>query len=63
LLAFDAAGCLASVRADKLVVLLGVHDLVVVDTDDALLVLPRSRAQDVAKVVAALKATGRDRHR
>lgn len=62
LLAIDAGGCLASARADKLVVLLGVHDLVVVDTDDALLVLPRSRAQDVAKVVAALKATGRDRH-
>ncbi len=62
MLAIDARGCLASARTDKLVVLLGVQDLVVVDTDDALLVLPRSRAQDVAKVVAALKATGRDRH-
>ena len=62
LLAIDAGGSLASARDGKLVVLLGVNDLVVVDTDDALLVLPRARAQDVAKVVAALKATGRDRH-
>jgi mannose-1-phosphate guanylyltransferase len=62
LLAIDASGCLASTRAGKLVVLLGVRDLVVVDTEDALLVLPRARAQDVAKVVAALKATSRDRH-
>jgi mannose-1-phosphate guanylyltransferase len=61
LLAIDAGGCLASAQGGKLVVLLGVRDLVVVDTDDALLVLPRARAQDVAKVVAALKATGRDR--
>jgi mannose-1-phosphate guanylyltransferase len=61
LLAIDAGGCLASAHSGKLVVLLGVRDLVVVDTDDALLVLPRARAQDVAKVVAALKATGRDR--
>jgi mannose-1-phosphate guanylyltransferase len=62
LLAIDAARCLARARGDKLVVLLGVQDLVVVDSDDALLVLPRERAQDVAKVVAALKATARDRH-
>jgi mannose-1-phosphate guanylyltransferase len=62
LLAIDAGSCLTSTRADKLIVLLGVHDLVVVDTEDALLVLPRARAQDVAKVVAALKATSRDRH-
>jgi mannose-1-phosphate guanylyltransferase len=62
MLAIDAGGCLASARADKLVVLLGVRDLVVVDTDDALLVLPRARAQDVAKVVAALKASSRTRH-
>jgi mannose-1-phosphate guanylyltransferase len=61
-LALDARGCLVHARSDKLVVLLGLQDMIVVDTEDALLVLPRSRAQDVAKVVAALKTTGRDRH-
>jgi len=42
--------------ADKMVVTLGVDDLIVVDTGDALLVAPRSRAQDVKKVVEALEA-------
>jgi mannose-1-phosphate guanylyltransferase len=38
-----------------------VHDLVVVDTDDALLIVPRDRAQDVRAVVDALKARGDER--
>lgn len=42
----------------KLVALVGVTDLVVVDTDDALLVMPRERAQDVRAVVDALRARG-----
>ncbi len=39
---------------DKLVAVIGVSDLVVVDTEDALLVCPKSRAQDVKKVVEIL---------
>ena len=46
----------------SLVATVGIHDLVIVDTPDALLVADRSRAQDVAKVVARLKATGRKEH-
>jgi mannose-1-phosphate guanylyltransferase len=42
--------------------LVGVSDLVLVETDDAVLVIPRSRAQDVRAVVEALKARG-DRER
>ena len=38
--------------------LVGVHDLVIVETDDAVLVIPRERAQDVRLVVDALKARG-----
>ena len=41
-------------------VLLGVHDLVVVETVDAILITTRERSQDVGKVVAELKARGRD---
>jgi mannose-1-phosphate guanylyltransferase len=55
----SAAGCLVRAPADKLVALVGVHDLVVVDTGDALLVCPRDKAQDVKHVVAALKQQGR----
>jgi len=37
----------------------GVHDLVVVATRDAILVVPKDRAQDVRKVVEAAKQAGR----
>ncbi len=47
------------VQSRKQVALVGVDDLVVVETDDAILVLPRSRAQDVRAVVDALKSKGR----
>jgi mannose-1-phosphate guanylyltransferase len=39
----------------KLVALIGVSDLVVVDTGDVLLVCPRNRAQAVREIVSALK--------
>ena len=58
----DSRGCYASVPEGKLVALLGVHDLVVVDTEDALLVMPRERAQDVRKIIDALKAQNRARY-
>jgi len=45
---------------DRLIAAVGVSDLVLVDTPDALLVMPRSRAQEVREVVAELKRRGRD---
>jgi mannose-1-phosphate guanylyltransferase len=35
--------------------LIGVHDLIVVETPDALLICPRDRAQDVGKIVKTLE--------
>lgn len=46
-------------KGKKVVALVGVNDLVVVETEDALLVIPRDRAQDVRLIVEALKASGR----
>lgn len=43
----------------SLVSTIGVKDLVIVDTPDALLVADRSRAQDVSKIVARLKQSNR----
>ncbi|MGC4066568.1 MAG: sugar phosphate nucleotidyltransferase [Polyangiaceae bacterium] len=43
----------------RVIALLGVQDLCVVETDDALLVMPRDRAQDVRAVVDALASKGR----
>lgn len=48
------------VRAEKrLVALVGVDDVIVVETEDAVLILPRERAQDVKKIVEALTAASR----
>lgn len=52
---FDAR----STTAGGTVAMLGVQDLCVVLTDDAVLVMPRERAQDVRLIVEQLKATGR----
>ncbi|MFN8497542.1 MAG: mannose-1-phosphate guanylyltransferase [Anaerolineae bacterium] len=40
---------------NKLVAVVGVEDMVIVDADDVLLILPRSRAQDVKKIVDELR--------
>ena len=45
-----------------LVATLGVKDLVIVDTPDALLVADRARAQDVGALVARLRKAGRKEH-
>ena len=44
----------------KFVALVGVQDLVVVETDDAILITTRHHSQDVGKVVKELAATGKD---
>ena len=57
--AVDARGNLVQTSdPKKTVALLGVEGLVVVDTGDALLVMPRERAQDVRAIVDALKKKG-----
>lgn len=47
-------------RSGRLVCTLGVTGVVVVDTDDVLLVCSRDRAQDVRQVVAQLRSDGHD---
>lgn len=54
----DASGVVVSDQK-RLVALVGVEDVVVVDTPDALLVTTRARAQSVKDIVDALKAQGR----
>ena len=44
----------------KVIALIGVTNLVVVQTKDALLITTRERSQDVGKVVAHLKSVGRE---
>jgi mannose-1-phosphate guanylyltransferase/mannose-6-phosphate isomerase len=46
----------------RLVAAIGLEDMIIVDTEDALLVCPRSRAQDVRRVVEALKRARKTRY-
>ena len=56
----DVSGCLVDSRAGRLVALAGVKDLVVVDTTDALLVLPREQSQRVREIIAKLNEEERE---
>ena len=58
-LSIDSTGLVVP-RAGRTVAVLGLHDVVVVDTGDALLVTTKAHAQDVKSVVEALKAAGRN---
>lgn len=52
--------CIVSAPPSKLVAMVGVQDLVIVDTDDVLLVCSGEHTEDVKKVVENLKEKGRD---
>ncbi|WP_127555584.1 mannose-1-phosphate guanylyltransferase/mannose-6-phosphate isomerase [Saccharospirillum alexandrii] len=57
----DASGNL--IRAEsRLVAAIGVQNMAIIETDDAVVVVPRERAQDVKFIVNQLKAAGRTEH-
>lgn len=58
-IAVGSRGCLVDARGGRLVAVVGAEDMVVVDTGDAVLVVPAARAQSVREVVDALRAAGR----
>jgi mannose-1-phosphate guanylyltransferase / mannose-6-phosphate isomerase len=57
----DTSGCYVH-SPSALVTTIGVKDLVIVDTSDAVLVADKSRAQDVAGLVELLKQSNRREH-
>jgi mannose-1-phosphate guanylyltransferase/mannose-6-phosphate isomerase len=58
-LAVGSRGCLVEARGGRTVAVVGVEDLVVVDTGDAVLVVPAVQAQAVRDIVDLLRAEGR----
>lgn len=54
----DTTGCYVHTERG-LIATIGVKDLVIVDTPDALLVADKGRAQDVSKIVSSLKRSNR----
>jgi mannose-1-phosphate guanylyltransferase len=57
----DVSNCYIQSR-ERLVGAVGVDNLVIIDTPDALLVADKSRAQDVKHIYAKLKAAGHEAH-
>ncbi|MDE1952914.1 MAG: mannose-1-phosphate guanylyltransferase/mannose-6-phosphate isomerase [Betaproteobacteria bacterium] len=58
----DARNCYVQ-SPQRIVGLVGVNDLIVVDTPDAVLIAHRSRAQDVKQITSQLKASGHDAYK
>ena len=54
----DTSGSIIYGKKDKIIATIGVDDMIIIDTEDALLVCPKSRAQDVKQVIEELKARG-----
>lgn len=59
----DCRGNLVRASDRRMIATIGVDDLVVVDTPDAILVAHKERVQDVKKIVDKMKASGRPEHR
>jgi len=47
---------------DRLIATVGLRDMIVVDTDDAVLVCPKERAHDVKELVAKLRMASKDKY-
>ncbi|WP_428331313.1 mannose-1-phosphate guanylyltransferase [Mucilaginibacter sp.] len=52
---YDSSNCMVNVPEDKLVILQGLHDYIVVESNNTLLICPRDQEQNVKKVVADVK--------
>ena len=58
----DVTNCYVQ-SSKRMIGAVGVNNLIIVDTPDALLVADKSRAQDVKQIFAALKLKGHDAHK
>jgi mannose-1-phosphate guanylyltransferase len=59
---FDTQRCMIQAPSDKLVVLQGMEDYIVVDTNDVLLICKREKEQDIKEYVAEIKRNKGDKY-
>ncbi|MBC7264235.1 MAG: NTP transferase domain-containing protein [Chloroflexi bacterium] len=57
----DTENCLIY-GSERLIATIGLHNLIIVDAGDVLLICPKERAQDVKRIVDQLKATGKEEY-
>jgi len=53
---FNSSNCMVNVPKDKLVILQGLHEYIVVESNNTLLICPRSEEQSVKQIVADVKS-------
>lgn len=58
----DTRNCLVLGPDNRLVATIGIKDMIVIHTEDAVLVCPRDRAQDVKKIVDKIKEAGLEQY-
>ena len=54
--AIDTKNCIIASEANHLVGTIGIKDLIIIQSSDALLVCDRKRAQDIKRIVKKIKA-------
>lgn len=59
---YDTRSCIVSLPEEKVAVISGLKDYIVVDTDDVLLICPRSEEQSIKKYIDEVKFHKGDRH-
>jgi mannose-1-phosphate guanylyltransferase len=52
---YDSSNCMVNVPGDKLVILNGLHDYIVVESNNTLMICPKDKEQHVKQVVADVK--------
>ncbi|RWY50153.1 mannose-1-phosphate guanylyltransferase [Mucilaginibacter gilvus] len=52
---YDSSNCMVNVPGEKLVILKGLHDFIVVESNNTLLICPREDEQNIKQVVADVK--------
>ena len=52
----DASGNMIRTKADKIVVVDGLQDYIIVDKDEVLLIFPKTKEQDIKKVLQNVKS-------
>lgn len=58
---FDSSNCMVNVPKEKLVILQGLHDYIVVEANNILMICPRAEEQSVKQIVADVKGRYGDR--
>jgi mannose-1-phosphate guanylyltransferase len=59
---YDSSNCIVNTNAEKLVVIKGLEDFIVVDSGDVLLICPKNEEQEIKQIVADIKMKKGERY-